>query len=93
MILYKFLFPKQQICDESELYYRARNAVVQDDLIILPIGAELISSTYFNSISLDKWYNNTISKNIGVRFFLKGSFSVRLGVMFLQNGKLKTDWE
>ena len=93
MVLYKFLFPQQSICNEQEMYYRGNGIDPRDHKILFKNGGYVVSSTYFNSISLNKWYENTISENIGIRFRLKGSFDIQLGILYLQNGKVKTEWE
>lgn len=57
MILQNLIFPKETICNETELYVHARRGKYyqEGDKLILPAGSEVDFFTYFNSFSADKW--------------------------------------
>ena len=66
MKLYNFLYPSTDICNEKEMYFRGRSFLLENERIILDEGGYIESSTYFNSISLDKWYGNTEVTDISI---------------------------
>lgn len=57
MILQNVVFPKRDICEETELYYREIQGDIYEkgDNLLLAQGAEVSFCTYFNGFSADKW--------------------------------------
>lgn len=57
MILQNVVFPKKDICEETELYYRKIQGTIHEEgeTLVLAPEAELSFFTYFNSFSADKW--------------------------------------
>lgn len=72
MILQNLVFPKEDICNEPELYFHGTT----DGKI--PAGNEADLFTYFNSFSAYKWKMYTKIKEVRFRLRCKGSCMVRL---------------
>ena len=72
MILQNLVFPKENICNEPELYFHGTT----DGKI--PAGNEADLFTYFNSFSAYKWKMYTKIKEVRFRLRCKGSCMVRL---------------
>ena len=72
MILQNLVFPKEDICNEPELYFHGTT----DGKI--PAGNEVDLFTYFNSFSAYKWKMYTKIKEVRFRLRCKGSCMVRL---------------
>lgn len=89
MKLYNFLYPTSDICNEKEMYFRGDKFVFEDGKITFDETGYLESSTYFNSISLDKWYETTEVVDISVAISLMGDFDVILYTCDNSNGKVK----
>lgn len=83
MILQKILFPEEEICNETELYFKGKKFVCENDSAKILSGGFLSASTYFNSFSLEKWKRYTAIDNLQFHLCAKGDFSVSLCVMTL----------
>jgi|GEM_PF-87378 len=89
MKLYNFLYPSTDICNEKEMYFRGRSFLLENERIILDEGGYIESSTYFNSISLDKWYGNTEVTDISIAVSLMGEFDITLYICDKIDGIIK----
>ncbi|MCD8372978.1 MAG: hypothetical protein LUD27_06740, partial [Clostridia bacterium] len=90
IVLQKILFPSEDICDEREMYFKGYGFNLDNNTIIFENDGLLTASTYFNSLSLDKWKKYTGIKNLKISFLLKGDFVIRLCSMKLVKGKVET---
>lgn len=87
----KIVFPKKNVCDCEELYYRKigfpSSREIYSDKIIFHKNQRVAFDTYFNSLSILKWSKYTYAdSNFKLKLTLKGSFNVKLVHMFLEYG-------
>ncbi len=89
MILQQILFPKEDICKETELYYR--NPSIQfGDGFLLESHKVISFDTYFNSFSLEKWKKYTFIDNLYLRLHIKGKCNIALYEATLVNESVQT---
>lgn len=89
MILQNIVFPKQNVCSETELYYRKIGIPASDfrnGELKFCARQRVNFDTYFNSFSLLKWYKYTNVGNVKLSLFLKGDFRVNLIHITLKDG-------
>lgn len=77
MILQNILFPKEDICKETELYYRHPSKQFGKK-IILPPNQTISFDTYFNSFSIQKWKEYTIIQNLNLKLKVSGQCRISL---------------
>lgn len=77
MILQNILFPKEDICKETELYYRHPSKQFGKK-IILPPNQTISFDTYFNSFSIQKWKEYTIIQNLNLNLKISGQCRISL---------------
>ena len=83
------VFPKPNICDVEEMYYRkigipSSNEIYRDK-IVFKNRQRINFDTYYNSLSLLKWVKYTYaSTNFALKIKLKGKFLVNLVHMYLE---------
>lgn len=78
-IIQNLIFPDYVVCSQTDMYYRKKGYLLQqDDTIIFGKNSIYESSTYFNSFSLNKWLKYTKLKNLTLSLRLKGSFRVEI---------------
>lgn len=87
----KIVFPKKNVCDCEDLYYRKigfpSSREIYSDKIIFHKNQRVAFDTYFNSLSILKWSKYTYAdSNFKLKLTLKGSFNVKLVHMFLECG-------
>lgn len=66
MILQNVVFPTEEVCQESGLYYRRIQGLLREEegVVILAPETELTFLTYFNGFSADKWKLYTQVKQV-----------------------------
>ena len=90
MHLSKILFPKSDICNEIELYFKGIGFYFgENNRIVLKNNGILSGETYFNSFSIEKWKKYTVVDNVNLSLKLKGKFEIDICKMNLNgNGDL-----
>lgn len=90
MILQNIVFPKKEICEEPELYFRvAEGAAVQKEgQLFLTKGAAVEFLTYFNSFSACKWQKYTCVKEVKAEVEYTGKCRVSLCRAMVKDGQL-----
>ena len=83
------IFPKQNICDIEEMYYRKigipTSCEIYRDSIVFRNHQRVNFDTYMNSLSLLKWTKYTYAcNNFSLKIRLKGKFLVNLVHMYLE---------
>lgn len=87
----KIVFPKENVCDIEDLYYRKiglpRSNDTYDGTITFKKHQRVNFDTYYNSLSLLKWIKYTYAdSNFSLNITLKGSFKVTLIHTWLESG-------
>ena len=80
-LLYEFTSPKFDLCSEIELYYHIENEgyfSYSQNRIFLKEGSKVDFTTYFNSLSAEKWYKYTNVRNIGLWLDLEGKCEIEI---------------
>lgn len=81
MELFPITLPKQNICQETELYYRSTRPVQHNEAagqIILPRHSVLTLDTYFNCFSYSKYQQYTCAAVLEVHMKVQGEAQLRL---------------
>ncbi|MBQ9993616.1 MAG: glycosyltransferase, partial [Clostridia bacterium] len=79
MLLQRITFPCAEICNETEMYYRACGAVTgEGDGVVLSDGASVSFDTYFGAFFASKWLEYTPLRRIGLRLDVSGEGSLSL---------------
>lgn len=80
MILQHFIFPKEDICTDHELYIRKEQGAfdVEEQGIYMEGKGNYSFFTYFNSFSLGKWMHYTTVSDIAFTTEIQGSGIIRL---------------
>lgn len=81
MELFPITLPKQNICQETELYYRSTRSVQYNEAagqIILPRHSVLTLDTYFNCFSYSKYQQYTCAAVLEVHVKVQGEAQLRL---------------
>lgn len=91
MILQNIIFPKQDICQEIELYYHPiqGNISLQKNHLIMESNSKINLLTYFNSFSVTKWQKYTTIHEVGISLICKGKGTVSLCQATMQNDQLE----
>lgn len=89
MILQQILFPKEDICKETELYYRHPSKQFGNKFI-LPPNQTISFNTYFNSFSIEKWNEYTFIENLSLNLKATGKCRIDLYEATLTNGEVQT---
>lgn len=91
MILQNLIFPKQNICEEKEMYYHVKSGNVSlEGGLFLEKGASVDFLTYFNSFSAGKWLEYTCVNEVEVMVKFKGKCHISLcRVMINEDGLVK----
>lgn len=77
MIVQKLLFPRKEICEEWEMYYRdVTDSAYHDGAIYLKAGEKISLETYFNSFSIGKWMKYTELKDLNLELFMTGQAEI-----------------
>ena len=87
----KIVFPKENVCDVENLYYRKIGlptfSEILDGKIVFKRHQRVNFDTYYNSLSLLKWIKYTYADtNFYLDITLKGKFKVSLIHMWLEVG-------
>lgn len=80
MILQNIVFPKEDICGETELYYHTIKGEVRQEgeNLVMMQGAEISFFTYFNSFSVEKWNLYTDIEDVAAVLEGQGTGAVSL---------------
>ncbi|WP_458449401.1 hypothetical protein [Fibrobacter sp.] len=89
MRIQNILFPKEDICKETDLYYRHPSKQFGNKFILSPNQA-ISFNTYFNSFSIEKWKEYTIIENLSLNLKVTGKCRIDLHEATLINGKVHT---
>ena len=89
------LILKTDVCDNSDLYYRAIDCEEKDGTIEFSRGGKLAFNTYFNCLSYSKLAHFTILDKLSYDLKMKGRFVVRLikSVLTEEMGRLFKDFD
>ncbi len=88
MILQNILFPNNDICCDSQLYFKGNTEIKCDDEIIkFNDGDVLKTDTYFNGFSYGKWNLYTNVHDLRLTLLMSGKFEVRLFFAKLKNSR------
>lgn len=92
MILQHFIFPKEDICTESELYIKKEQGAFQVELdgIALKETGNYSFFTYFNSFSLEKWMRYSDISDLTFCAEMTGSGKIRLCQAVMQGQQVVT---
>ncbi len=82
MILQKIIFPKEDLCDEKELYYRGD---------LEKEGETIQFNTYFNSFSIEKWKKYTNLENLKIKLKISGKGKIVVKNSYLENQAIKNE--
>lgn len=79
--------------DVKKMYYRGKNAIVKEgSCYMLREKSKYDFSTYFNSISVEKWRHYTYAENIFLELEAAGSFCIQLAGYFADDyGQVKKE--
>lgn len=91
MELFPITLPKQNICTETALYYRANHAVAYDawtSSITMQKDTILSLDTYFNCFSYSKYLQYTYATVLEVHLQVQGDVQVRIMKAELQDGTI-----
>lgn len=81
MVIQKLLFPKNEICADTEMFFRdASDAWVsrdEDEFLNIPRGNTISLETYFNAFSAAKWKRYTTISDVSLSFRYAGEIEVR----------------
>ena len=91
MQLFPITLPKQNICNETALYYRTSDPVMYDETtgtIAMQKNTVLSLDTYFNCFSYSKYLQYTHAKILEVHMQVQGDVQLRIMKAELQNGKI-----
>lgn len=82
MKIQNIIFPKKEICDIKEMYFRISDDAKPEslsvghgketELIKLEKGSSFQTDTYFNGLSIDKWKKYTKIRRLSLNIFFKG---------------------
>lgn len=87
MELFRFILPKKEICNETELYFKSFPSPESNESITyhentqeieFKEGSRVTFDTYFNSFSYSKYRKYTVVNKVGVSLTVKGKFCVKL---------------
>lgn len=90
MILQNIIFPNQNICDETELYYRNLTGTVelQENHLVMEAGSKMNFFTYFNAFSASKWQKYTTAGEIMLALTCRGKGTITLCQATMQGENL-----
>lgn len=91
MQLFPITLPKQHICNETALYYRASAPVQYDETtgsIVISKNTVLSLDTYFNCFSYSKYLQYTYAAVLEVHAKVQGDVQMRIMKAELANGKI-----
>lgn len=87
--LQKILFPSQEVCNETEMYFKGVGFDLNRNNAIISSGGTLSLSTYFNSFSMLKWKSYTGINNLKLVLSVKGKFELIICSMCIKDGEIK----
>ena len=91
MQLFPITLPKQNICNETALYYRTSDPVQYDETTgIITMGKNTVLSldTYFNCFSYSKYLQYTHANILEVHMQVQGDVQLRMMKAELQNSRI-----
>lgn len=79
MVIQNLLFPREEICEEWEMYYRGEDqSAYGAQGIRLAAGQTLSLETYFNSFSMAKWMKYTHLSDLQLELQMTGEAEIRV---------------
>lgn len=88
MILQPILFPREDICKETDLYYRSDSKQFGCNFLLSPYQT-ISFDTYFNSFSIESWKEYTSITNLSLYLKINGKCSIELFEATLANGRVQ----
>ncbi len=90
MTLSSLLFPKKNICTETELYFHADSATYDESRkeLFIPKGATVAFDSYFNSFPASQYARYTTLSHIDIALTFSGKATVSLCAASLQHGAI-----
>ena len=90
VLLSKMILPESNYKDINQLYFKGYGFQIQGETkkICFSKNAELLTSTYFNSFSINKWKKYTKIQNITLNITFKGSLILNISTMSEKNGEV-----
>ncbi|MBR4785329.1 MAG: hypothetical protein IK012_08785 [Fibrobacter sp.] len=88
MILQPILFPREDICTETELYYRSNSKQFGCNFFLSP-HQTISFDTYFNSFSIENWKEYTSITNLFLNLKIQGRCFIELFEATLVNGTIQ----
>lgn len=77
MVIQKLLFPREDICEEWNMYYRGvEKEAYRDGMIYLKAGETISLQTYFNSFSVAKWKKYTNIDDLQLELYMTGEAKI-----------------
>lgn len=92
MILQNLVFPKKNLCHETELYIHTQEGELSagEEQYLLAPGCEVDFLTYFNSFSADKWKKYTDADEVVFGLFCQGNCEISLWEAVYEEGCIAT---
>lgn len=88
MIIQSILFPQEDICKETELYYRHPSKQLGNKFL-LPPNQTITFDTYFNSFPITQWKQYTSIDNLSLFLRIQGKCTIELFEATLVNGNVQ----
>lgn len=89
MIIADLIIPRDDICQENELYIKGMGYEVESNYICISSGGVLSTLTYFNSISIDKLLRYTTVSKLKLNIECSGSYVLKLFSAEVVDEKIK----
>ncbi len=89
--LQNILLPDTDTCTEESMFFRRHGNIyysLADNAVVMGRDGIIELDTYFNGISVNKWFKYTNVKNVSVALKLKGRFRISLKYKERKPGKL-----
>ena len=86
MFLQKILFPSDDTCSNSDLFFHSKvGCRITANSVSMKKGDILEGDSYFNSFSLAKWKKYTVLNNLWVSLILKGECDLFLCGVYIND--------
>lgn len=88
MKLQKILFPTEEICDETRMYFNGSNFDIDNGAAVINPGGILDTDTYFNSFSIKKWLKYTSLRQTEVTLDVEGTCNIYLSYVWIDKDNI-----
>jgi len=88
MIIQSILFPQEDICTETELYYRHPSKQLGNTFLLTP-NQTISFDTYFNSFPIAQWKQYTSIDNLSLFLRIQGKCTIELFEATLVGGNVQ----